>query len=217
MRYQTVASCAMLLACSVANASTAVVSWGVGASVIDTVLTESGTWKYTYEIENTDYCIGEVSCAAVLSDTRDGGIAKPFNSYWLSIRAFAIPFFSDAGITDITDPAGWQHEIVTDNQFGLLNASSLIWRAIGDSDGVPPGLSLSGFSYVANFAAGKGPFSVTNAFGSTYFGDPAIPLSPAAQAAGISAVPEPASLALLLSGFIVSRLVITARRKHVAR
>lgn len=217
MKHQIISSCAMLLTCTMANAYTALWSWPVGALIIDNVNTESEKWKYAYQIENTNYCVGDLSCAAVLSAPQDSGIAKPLNSYWLSIRAFAIPFFSDAGITHITDPTGWRHEIVTDNQFGLLNASTLIWRAIGDSDGIAPGLSLPGFSYVANFAAGKGPFSVTNALGSTYFGDPAIPLSPAAEAAGLSPVPEPVSLAMLLGGVIVSGLALATRRMPAVR
>lgn len=217
MKSSITAACAMLLACTVAHASTAIVSKGVGASIVDVVAPQSGTWTYTYEIENTDQCIGELSCAAMVTDPGDYGIAKPFTSYWLSIRAFAIPIFSDAGLANITDPQGWKHEIVNANHFGLLNASTLIWRAIGDGDGVAPGSSLSGFSYSANFGAGKGPFSVANAFGSIYFGDPAIPLSPAAQAAGISAVPEPSAFAMLLGGSLVLGTAITVRRRHIPR
>lgn len=217
MKLQIAASCAMLLACSIADASNAIVSKGVGATVNDAVTEEFETWKYQYDIENTDHCVGDLSCAALVSDPEDAGIPKPFTSYWLSIRTFAVPYFSDAGITSITEPAGWQHEIVNGNTFGLLNANTLIWRAVGDGDGVAPGSSLSGFSYAANFGAGKGPFSVTNAFGSSYFGDPAIPLSPAALAAGISAVPEPTSLAMLLAGSVVSGLGIAARRKFSVR
>jgi hypothetical protein len=187
----SIAALALLTAASSASAF-----WGTAgpsAAVADSYSAEGAKWRYSYVVANTGTCFGD--CANTF-------LAKSITAYWLSDREFALPYFSDAGIdaASITNPAGWTHEISTTNPFNLLNAGALTWRASGDSDGIALGASLSGFGYLAGFSAGKGPFSVTNGSSSRFVGDPAIPLSPMAVAAGIAPVPEPESYALMAVG-----------------
>jgi hypothetical protein len=120
---------------------------------------------------------------------------------------FFLPYFSDAGISDIVVPDGWSYSIDTgDNLFDLSNAG-----VIEFASATPLGYSFpDGFSYIADYAGIPGPFAMsltTDGVPSMLFGDPMIPGSPEAIAAlGGTAVPEPSTtvpLALALCGIML--------------
>ena len=74
---------------------------------------------------------------------------------------------------------------------------------------------MSGFGYQANYSSGKGPYQITQVRGAIALGDPAIPLSPLAQTAGIqpmTMVDEPASSAMLIAGLGLMGVIVKRRR-----
>jgi hypothetical protein len=107
---------------------------------------------------------------------------------------FYIPYFSDAGIANITTPTptnmlpvAWTYTIdPTDDIFGL-GAGVIDFHAA-----TPIGYdSYSDFTYTANYDGVKGPFAMDLTTG-RLFGDPMIPGSPDTIAAlNGAAVPEP--------------------------
>jgi hypothetical protein len=138
-----------------------------------------------------------------------------------AISRFAVPYFTDAGITSIDSPTGWNYTIADVDTFGLgFGAKTLQWAV----DTMAPsavyislGGSLSGFEYTANYGPAKGPFLVSGG-GNTVIGDPAIPGSPNALAAGlepleITAVPEPSGGAFLYS-LLVAGVIVRFRRNR---
>jgi hypothetical protein len=129
---------------------------------------------------------------------------------------FAVPYFTDAGITNINSPTGWTYTIDNVDTFGLgFGAETLRWAA-GGGFSIPVGGNLSGFGYTASYGAVKGPFSVSDGR-RTVFGDPAIPGSPNALAAGLkqetTAVPEPSGGAFL-SSLLVAGVIVRFRRNR---
>lgn len=131
------------------------------------------------------------------------------------MREFALPYFDDAGITTILSPTGWQSRIDPADRFSLgFGARTLIWSAQADGAGIALGASIGGFNYAAGFAAGKGPFTATLGNLQSRVGDPAIPLSPNAVAAGIAPlapVPEPPIHVLLLIGLATIAVRLRSR------
>ncbi len=129
---------------------------------------------------------------------------------------FFIPYFSDAGISDITTPDGWTYSIEpTNNVFDLPGAGVIEFDAT-------PAVGYFGgdFSYTASYSAGiEGPFLMDlTKDGNSYqvSGDPLIPASPdALNALGSAAVPEPSSIGLLTIGFCA--IVLVAKRVRHAR
>ena len=156
-----------------------------------------------------------------------------------SVMEFSLPYFTDAGITSIVAPAGWSYAIDPTDFFKLgAGAETLTWTAVAGHGIAPsvivssvwdpvtqtivyqysPSVVLAGFGYKAQFAPVKGPYNVVlNGFNFT--GDPAIPGSPAAMAAGlttalpfVSSVPEPGTTALLAVGLLALSLIRRTRR-----
>jgi hypothetical protein len=140
-----------------------------------------------------------------------------------AIGSFQLPYFSDAGITDIRSPAGWTYAIVDTDEFGLgSGAETLVWTAtggatIGAASSEGPAGSLSGFGYTASYSSvysQAGVQTVSGAF--PILVDPALPGSPDALAAGLvpttfpsaSVVPEPSTLLTMFAGL---GLVMAAR------
>ena len=125
---------------------------------------------------------------------------------------FFLPYFSDAGISDIVVPTGWSYSIDTsDNLFDLANAGVIEFESA-----TPLGYSFpSGFSYTADYAGIDGPFAmtlITDGVPSTLFGDPMIPGSPDAVAAlGGTAVPEPSITVPLAIGLCAMMLGLRRR------
>ncbi len=129
------------------------------------------------------------------------------------IYSFSIPYFADAGITNIVSPTGWSYSIGSTDYFGLGHgAGTLTWSTTPGS-GIPasllidqiydPGMGgwvnvwsplveLSGFGYLAMYDAAEAPYSgkaqyFYNGQHQTIdlYGDPAIPASPDALASGL--------------------------------
>jgi hypothetical protein len=191
----------------------------LNAQVVDTVTDNlNGTWHYSYVVTNRSTATG----------TEDKLIATtlPFSTLTITlptINLFALPYFGGSGITNITGPAGfgWDNRIGDTTgtiDFGYGPGSqSIFWalngRGIEQGDYLDVGKSLT-FGYDAAYGPGKGPFAVGNS-GNYFYGDPAIPLSPAAVAAGIlpyapvASVPVPSAAWLLAVGLC---LVATQRR-----
>ena len=131
------------------------------------------------------------------------------------LEAFFLPYFSDAGITDIVVPSGWSYSIDTgDDLFGLANAG-----VIEFDPPAPFGYDgFSGFSYISQYGGVDGPFAIERDTG-TLFGDPQIPGSPETIAALAAATPEPSTTALLALGLCAIALAAKRRRTslHSAR
>lgn len=186
---------------------------------ITSIVTQSGpaTWQYQLTIHND-------------SESHDFGAYGPVPwVYWVMI-----PYFADAGVTNITCPGtcwnalsgqGWFWSTPSVNSvggtpgFGNPNDLALSWEWPADTPVLGPGTSLSGFGFTASYAPVKGPFNLRFALGQAYFGDPAIPGSPLALAAGyvepypVTGVPEAGTYAMLLAG--LAWLGVVARRRAV--
>jgi hypothetical protein len=203
-------STAILFAVVAALASPSASAWYASrtqVNVTDMNNQQQSGWQYSYALQNNTTCFGRCS---------DTVLGYSIPEYMLAVREFSIPFFSDAGIIDIAAPTGWAYQILNEDRFNLgFGAGTLTWTATTDQSGIAMNANRSGFSYTALFAPGKGPFSAGFGDGELFIGDPAIPLSPNAVAAGIgapSSVPEPGTIALILAGFAGLALRRTARK-----
>ncbi len=153
---------------------------------------------------------------------------------------FFVPYFTDAGITDITVPSPdvtsttstitWTATILPDNLFGLPGAGVIDFHvtATPEFDPLPgqpePGVGYygaSGFSYVANYGAieSQGAIQQIPYAGGTYpgstllFVDPPIPDSPMARGA-LTSTPEPGTMSLAAIGILLTAF---GARAHSAR
>jgi PEP-CTERM motif len=148
---------------------------------------------------------------------------------------FYLPYFPDAGITDInvaaTDINGvtWTYSIdPNDNLFGLAGAGVIDFQITSMTDvgfGSPlllPGAGYggwTGFSFTADYGSVEGPWAMllTAYDGGQYdmtttlYGDPPIPASPDTLAALNATVPEPGTLGLLAIGLCMTGLVLGRR------
>lgn len=126
---------------------------------------------------------------------------------------FFLPYFSDAGISDIVVPEGWTYSIEASNNVFDLPGAGVI-----EFDATPAAGYFTGdFSYTASYSAGiEGPFLMDlTKDGNNYqvSGDPLIPASPDAIAAlGSAATPEPSTTALISIGLCA--IVLAARRRQ---
>lgn len=181
----------VILSCAPVRAAT-IATPGVG--VTDHTSAVGPIYTFDYALTNTTVCT--VNCTGTTT-----GHSIP--GYILALREFAVPYFTDAAITAITAPMDWTWHIVATDLFNLgHSAEALVWDAQTETAGIALGATLDGFGFQSTFGPGKGPFQGTLGGGGTIAGDPAIPLSPNAIAAGIlpldvPSVPEPATLALL--------------------
>ena len=120
---------------------------------------------------------------------------------------FFVPYFSDAGISNITVPAGWGYTITSSDLFGLgSGAGALEFIPNSPLTGETYGQTTTGISFTSPYAPINGPLGVTSQYpGSggpvTTISDPPVPGSPEAIAA-LSGVPEPATKTLMLLGVI---------------
>jgi hypothetical protein len=189
-----------------------------GSGVFDYSITETNSiWTYQFSVEN--------GCAP---------------GHQQLLTDFYIPYFSDAGIANITVPAldnatnpptTWGYTInPTDDLFGLgagvgvidFEVTSLAQVAVST---YLPGVGYYGssdFSFTSPYAPVKGPYAIlqTNYDGGLYntstttFGDPSIPGSPQTLAA-LSSAPEPGTFFLSALGVCFSVLVWKRRSKFV--
>jgi len=173
--------------------------------VVDTVIQiRPEAWQYRFAITNHSWSIPSL---------RDG----------VRIVEFDLPYFEDAQLSAIHAPSGWAWKVDSVDSFSLGNgAQTLVWYATAINFGIagttsdffpgtplPPGDTLLGFSFDAPFAPVKAPYKVSFKSMGDWSGDPALPGSPAAVAAGlnvglpVSSVPEPTGLALLATGLLL--------------
>ena len=141
------------------------------------------------------------------------------------VNAFEVPYFTDAGITDIHAPTGWSYSIDATDTFGLgSGAETLVWTAAAGYGVQPitstlPAGSLSGFGYTSSYGSVYAPGALVVGSFPLDIVDPALPGSPEALAAGLlptsfpsaSAVPEPSVLLTMLAGL---GMVAIARRRR---
>ena len=195
MNLKPIAILVAALGCAAAPSAYAWYAPTFNVSVTDNTVQLAPTdWIYHYTVNNLTDCFG--GCGGTVQ-------GRPINEVILGVGTFSIPFFDDGAITSISAPAGWTYQILATNTFNLANAVTLQWSATDDSAFIARDASLGGFSFHTAYAPGKGPFQ--SGFGSNdvFAGDPAIPMSPHAIAAGIgnaAQVPEPATGVLMLAG-----------------
>jgi hypothetical protein len=200
----------ILLAAAVIGVAAAGQAWAlcaVDSFVSDSSVTQSGpTWTYVYSAQN--------GCAP---------------NHQQLLTDFYIPYFTDAGIANITVPAldnsalppiTWTYSIdASDDLFGLGPGVGVIDFQVTSLTEVSPIQTLPGvgyyasndFSFTSSYAPVKGPYAMlqTAYDGGLYnsstmlFGDPSIPGSPDTIAALSGTAPEPGTMALLALGLCV--------------
>jgi hypothetical protein len=199
---------AMVLGSSSATATCSIQT----AAPASTVTPDSaGTYDYGYAVQAvTGSCVDIHGSASYVID------------------AFEVPYFTDAGITNIVAPSGWTAAVVDTDTFNLgSGAETLVWTAATgfgiqpDSVFASPSAPLAGFGYTALYGSAYAPAGlVLGSFQDLDIVDPALPASPSALTAGLqlasfpslSAVPEPSTLLAMLAGL---GCLAVARRRRV--
>jgi len=152
---------------------------------------------------------------------------------------FYIPYFSDAGISNIVLPSAdtmsttstitWMDTIEPGNDlFNLAGAGVIDFQVTASPEleagpnQFAPGVGYygaTGFSFTSDFAPVEGPYAILQYLPPDYvttttlFGDPSIPGSPDTIAAlSASATPEPGTSALLLVGLCMTMAYLNRRR-----
>ena len=197
----------ILLAAAVIGVAAAGQAWAtcaIDSFVSDYSVTQNGpTWTYVYSVQN--------GCATN---------RQPL------LTDFYVPYFTDAGIANITvpmpdnsaqPPITWTYSInASDDLFGLgPDAGVLDFRVTSLTDVSPIQMLVgvgyyesSDFSFTSSYAPVKGPYAMlqTAYDGGLYdsstmlFGDPSIPGSPDTIAALSGTAPESGTMALLALG-----------------
>ncbi|MFA9217945.1 MAG: PEP-CTERM sorting domain-containing protein [Sphingomonadaceae bacterium] len=150
-----------------------------------------------------------------------GGLYNPNNlpleaMPYMSLQSIEIPYFNDHGIQgEIMLADGWSQSIIATPPYTFASPNELVLTA--PDGGLAVGQASGVFSYTSIYAPVKAPYSGTYAFGWKFYGDPLIPGSPDALAAGypsaqLPAVPEPDSIAMLVLG--LGLLAGVARRQR---
>ena len=182
-----------------ANSAHAFVSTTPNTVISDSVTQINSTdWSYGYTLTNLTECFG--NCGDTIQQ-------KPIIDYWLTLSDFYIPYFSDAGIKNISSPTAWSVTIEVNNDvFNLGNGAGVLHWSTALGQGIPVNGVLSGFGYEANFGPAKAPFQTKLTDGSIFLGDPLIPASPNAILAGLppvpSQIPVPPTIYLFISGLV---------------
>jgi hypothetical protein len=171
------------------------------AIINQVIVTDNDTYDSVNKVWNYNYSVNNVNPDGI-------GLAR------LAIKEFIIPFFPDANISSITSPTDWTATIINTDEFSLGNNAEIIdW--VTSSNFIATQSTLSGFGYTSTYAPGKGPFETLNQINSLFLGDPAVPLSPNAIAAGIQPIPEPETYAIIVAGLGVLGVVARRRKSKV--
>ncbi len=205
--------------------SALVLGLSTGAGAVTTLPAPSGT------VTSSVTALGNGSWSYQYTVSYDG-----FGSDGDALVSFDIPYFSDAGITAVTAPAGWSWSF---ESVGAPDGTSgwggtALWQDPADPNfqgaaspfttggqvlhwyaaagGIGLGGGLGGFGYEASYPGTKAPHQLefSTLFGGDLLvtGDPLIPDSPA-----LTAVPLPAPLWLAASS-LFGLLLLGAGRKR---
>ncbi len=172
IRNYLAAICLLILA----NPSHAYYGISVEATDID-----SSQTLFNYEIKTT--CTG--NCLDTI-----GGVPIPD---LFKTNEFYLPYFSNAGISDISSPSGWSYALEPGNDlFGLGSGAGVIHWFAFEGQGLDLDATLSGFQFTSVVTdIMDASFSLGYVNGSDAVGTTSIPGSP---------VPIPAAIWLFVSG-----------------
>ena len=195
----------------------------------------NGTWTYNYTVNNTSQFTAQglertpllvdwelpwfgdagIDIASIISPNgwavaiETIGVANAATG-WEGIASWqdpSDPFFAGAGspFTTVTQVLHWYS--------GCFLFGGEIGGCFGVStDGILPGGSLSGFSFVAAFDETAAPYQASWAVLPVRSGDPAFPLGGIPNSPRVQGVPEPGLLGLLGIGLVAAML---GRRRRV--
>ena len=181
-----------------------VVSYGTPVIADSVIQVDASTWKYDFSVTNNAVAF------------------RPSYVDKARLTDYLLPFFSDAALSAIQAPTDWAWRIDTDDRFNLGHgAQTLHWYSTSLSSGIAggeyrgldlgvAGVTLRGFSFTSDFGPVKAPFLAGFSTNPGFWipGDPALPGSPGARAAGLNqpfyvpSVPEPTTVVLVMAGLM---------------